>query len=295
MVSMEPDGLDGEVETTTVFLIGAECPFRCSMCDLWQYTSTENTPVGAVPFQLSQVLSPTSSHKRRWLKLYNASNFFDPRSIPREDYKAIASHCSEFERVIVENHPKFCDDWMMTFAEAIPGRLEVAMGLETIHPGAMEAMNKGMTLDDYDLAVEKCHRFGIDTRAFVLLHPPGVAFGESIEWTWKTVAYALKHGVRHVSVIPVRAGNGWIDRLIADGLYQLPTVAMVRAFYNSVPKLDWKWPDTSVFEFDLWDWDNLKGGCAKCLPLWKANIDKCNQTQILQPLNDVEFECECTL
>ena len=183
----------------------------------------------------------------------------------------------------------------MTFAEAIPGRLEVAMGLETIHSGAMEAMNKGMTLEDYDLAVEKCHRFGIDTRAFVLLHPPGVALDESIEWTWKAVAYALKHGVRHVSVIPVRAGNGWIDRLIADGLYQLPNVALVRAFYRSVPKLDWEWPGKAVFEFDLWDWANLKGGCARCLPQWKSHIDKCNRTQNLQPLNDVEFECECTV
>ena len=295
LVSLEPDGRGGQVETTTVFLIGAECPFRCSMCDLWQYTTTENTPVGAIPFQLSQVLTPVSSDKRRWLKLYNASNFFDPRSVPHEDYHAIAKECSGFERVIVENHPRFCDDSMLVFAEAIGGRLEVAMGLETIHPGAMEVMNKGMTLEDYDRAVDRCHRGGIDLRAFVLLHPPGIAMAESIEWSWKTVEYALQRDVRHVSVIPLRTGNGWIDRLVASGEYRLPTVSLVRAFYDAYAGLGWNWPRTSVFEFDLWDWQNLNGGCQYCLPICKAHIERCNRTQDLVPFNEIEIECECAV
>ena len=295
LVSLEPDGQGGQVETTTVFLIGAECPFRCAMCDLWQYTTTENTPVGAIPFQLRQVLVPIPSNTRRWLKLYNASNFFDPRSIPHEDFDAIARECSGFERVIVESHPAFCDDSMLTFAKAIHGRLEVAMGLETIHPGAMATMNKGMTLESYDGAVDQCHRNGIDLRAFVLLHPPGIASDESIEWTWATAGYASQRGVRHVSVIPLRAGNGWIDRLIASGEYRLPTLSMVRAFYDAYPRLDWKWPRTSVFEFDLWDWQNLQGGCGRCLPICRAHIERCNRTQDLLPFNEIEIECECTV
>ena len=281
------------METTTVFLIGAECPFRCSMCDLWQYTTREETPVGAIPFQLSRVLQPTSTPKRRWLKLYNASNFFDPRSIPREDFNAIAGHCSGFERVIVENHPRFCDDSMRLFADAIDGQLEIAMGLETIHPGAMAAMNKGMTLEDYDRAVEICQSLGMDLRAFVLLQPPGIALDEAIKWTWKTVEYAYERGVRHVSVIPVRAGNGWIDRLIATGEYRLPTVSTVRKLFDAIPRLTWTWPATSVFEFDLWDWDNLKGGCEKCTALCKSHIEQCNRTQRWIPFGESEPQCEC--
>ena len=307
--SLEPDGMGGEVETTTVFLTGAECPFRCTMCDLWAYTSSERTPVGAIPFQLSQVLSVVDSGKRRWLKLYNASNFFDPRSIPHEDLAEIAGQCSQFERVIVENHPRFCDDRMRAFAEQLGGQLEVAMGLETIHPKAMAAMNKGMTLDDFHKAVEKCHELGLDVRAFVLLHPPGIALEESVEWTWKTVAYALERNVRHVSVIPVRAGNGWIDKLIAEGQYQRPTVSLVKAFYDArheqdipIPSLSIEIPASlipipasSVVEFDLWDWDNLKGGCGLCRPKLKAHIEQCNRTQHLIPMNEIKLDCECTL
>ena len=291
--SQEPDGRGSEVDTTTVFLTGAECPFRCTMCDLWQYTSSENTPVGAIPFQLSQVLSTEDTLKRQWLKLYNASNFFDARSVPQEDRRAIAEHCSSFERVIVENHPRFCDGRMREFAEALSGQLEVAMGLETIHPKAVAALNKGMSLDDFERAVERCLDFGIDVRVFVLFHPPGVAIDESVEWTWKTVAYAFDRHVRHVSIIPVRAGNGWIDSLMDAGEYQLPTVSMLRQLLAFYGDSDWRVPLSSVIEFDLWDWDNLNGGCAVCRPILKDHLAQCNRTQVILPFNAVMIDCEC--
>lgn len=292
---LEPDGRGGEVETTTVFLTGAECQFRCTMCDLWKYTSLVNTPAGAIPFQLSQVLNAENSTKRRWLKLYNASNFFDSRSVPQEDLCAIAEYCKSFERVIVENHPRLCDNRMKEFAQAIGGQLEVAMGLETVHPKAMTALNKGMSLGNFDRAVECCFGFGIDVRVFVLLHPPGIAISESIEWTWKTVAYALERNVRHVSIIPVRAGNGWVDRLIHSGEYQLPTAAMVRRLFEGLKTCDWNIPTSSVVEFDLWNWDNLNGGCTVCRPILKEHIAQCNRTQVLRPFSEIKIDCECSL
>ena len=291
--SLEPDGRGSEVDTTTVFLIGAECPFRCAMCDLWQYTSLEDTPVGAIPFQLSHVLLTEETLKPRWLKLYNASNFFDSRSVPQEDFGAIAETCASFERVIVENHPRFCNGRMQEFAQSIRGQLEVAMGLETIHPNAVAALNKGMSLDDFDRAVDRCLDFGIDVRVFVLLHPPGIAIDESIEWTWKTVGYAFERHVRHVSIIPVRAGNGWIDSLIRSGEYQLPTVAMVRSLFEGFENCDWSIPSSTVIEFDLWDWDNLTGGCTVCRPILKKHLAQCNRTQWLRPFSEIKIDCEC--
>lgn len=291
----EPDGSGSEVETTTVFLTGAECPFRCTMCDLWRYTSAVNTPVGAIPYQLSQVLTSEESSKRRWLKLYNASNFFDSRAVPLEDLDAIAEYCKKVERVIVENHPRFCDDRMKKFAQAIDGQLEVAMGLETVHPNALAALNKGMSLDDFDRAVERCFGFGIDVRVFVLLHPPGIVSNESIDWTWKTVAYALERNVRHVSIIPVRAGNGWIDSLIHSGEYQLPTIAMVRRLLESFENRVWSIPKSSTIEFDLWDWDSLKGGCTVCRSNLKKLLAQRNRTQWSQPFSEFRIDCECSL
>src|SRR5213080_2835173 len=39
-------------QTATVFLTGRECRWRCVMCDLWQYTTTTDTPAGAIPDQV---------------------------------------------------------------------------------------------------------------------------------------------------------------------------------------------------------------------------------------------------
>ena len=48
---------DGTVERAlTVFLAGAECPFTCSFCDLWRWTTNGPTPAGALPAQLAAVL-----------------------------------------------------------------------------------------------------------------------------------------------------------------------------------------------------------------------------------------------
>jgi len=48
---------DGKIEQAlTVFLTGAECPFTCSFCDLWQWTIDGPTPPGALTSQLESVL-----------------------------------------------------------------------------------------------------------------------------------------------------------------------------------------------------------------------------------------------
>ena len=77
----------GRVEdVATVFLTNQECPFRCTMCDLWKYTLDERVPVGAIPAQIDHALEQLSSAKH--LKLYNAGNFFDAQAIPPEDHDA---------------------------------------------------------------------------------------------------------------------------------------------------------------------------------------------------------------
>ena len=73
----------GRARVLTVFLAGSECPFTCVFCDLWRFTLDGPTPAGAIPAQIEQALEragelPADAH----VKLYNASNFFDPRAVP---------------------------------------------------------------------------------------------------------------------------------------------------------------------------------------------------------------------
>src|SRR5438132_9542744 len=175
---------DGRIERTlTIFLAGAECPFTCSFCDLWRYTIDGPTPVGALPKQIAATLASLGDTHLKRIKLYNASNFFDSRAVPLADLPRIAELCSSFGGITVESHANTIGPATMEFARSLDGRLEVAMGLETIHPEASARLNKRLDLARFDKAAGFLVDNDIDLRVFVLLGAPHVPASESIEWT----------------------------------------------------------------------------------------------------------------
>ncbi|MDZ7694132.1 MAG: hypothetical protein U5K69_23930 [Balneolaceae bacterium] len=143
----EPDREGTIREVNTIFLTNKECPFRCLMCDLWKNTLDDPTPAGSVPKQIKHALDrlPEASI----IKLYNSGNFFDTQAIPTEDYEEIATLLEGYDRVIVENHPKLCNRNSVCFSEMIDSQLEIAIGLETIHPEVLPKLNKQFTPDDF--------------------------------------------------------------------------------------------------------------------------------------------------
>src|SRR6267143_797176 len=219
-----PNGVERAV---TVFLAGAECPFTCSFCDLWRWTLDGPTPRGALPTQLARALEALSPPVAHRLKLYNASNFFDRRAVPAEDLPRIAELAAPFAAVTVESHAKTIGPLTLEFAALLTGRLEVAVGLETIHPVATAHLNKKLDLDGFDRAAAFLVEHDIDLRAFALVGAPYVPVEESIEWTVRTVAYAAARGTRRIAVIPVRGGNGEIERLQALGDFIPPTLTQL--------------------------------------------------------------------
>src|SRR5690606_19622902 len=128
---IEPDSKGNLQEVNTIFLTNKECPFHCLMCDLWKNTLDTPTPQGAILKQLDYALErlPPASV----IKLYNSGNFFDQKAVPPEEYGAIADRLKGYGRIIVENHPLLCGENCLAFNELLEGRLEVAMGLESIH------------------------------------------------------------------------------------------------------------------------------------------------------------------
>jgi uncharacterized Fe-S cluster-containing MiaB family protein len=174
----------------TVFLAGAECPFTCSFCDLWRWTIDGPTPPGALPAQLDHALRRLSGPTPQRLKLYNASNFFDRRAVPAADLPRIAQLAEPFAAVTVESHASTIGPLTLEFQAMLSARLEVAVGLETIHPIAAEHLNKRLELPRFDRAAEFLAQHDIDSRVFVLLGAPYIPAAESIEWTVRTVRYA---------------------------------------------------------------------------------------------------------
>lgn len=216
------------VPVATIFLTNRECPWRCLMCDLWRNTLDADTPPGAIPAQIDHALRqlPVARH----IKLYNSGSFFDPRAIPPEDYPAIASYLAPFERVIVECHPALVGDDCFRFRDRLSGPLEVAIGLETVHPEILPRLNKGMTLPQFAAAADRLLRNGIDLRVFILVKPPFLEQEEdAVEWAARSVDFAFDCGATAVTLIPTRAGNGAMEALAASGEFSPPSFSAVEA------------------------------------------------------------------
>lgn len=263
------------VPVATVFLTNRECPWRCLMCDLWKNTLAEETPAGAIPAQIDYALERLPP--ARQIKLYNSGSFFDRRAIPVEDHAAIVSRVAGFERVIVECHPALVGADCFEFRDRLSGRLEVAMGLETVHPEILQKLNKRMTLEQFAAAAERLRENDVDLRVFILVKPPFMVEEEAVEWTAQSLDFAFDCGATAATLIPTRAGNGAMEELIASRAFAAPRLATVEAAAEYGISL----ARGRVF-VDLWD---LRRN-ARCESCWERRVERLhamNPGQVVLP------------
>jgi radical SAM enzyme (TIGR01210 family) len=256
----------------TVFLTGAECPFTCCFCDLWKFTLDGPTPRGALTAQLVKEINGVKADR---LKLYNSSNFFDSRAVPVEDAAAIAKLAEPFSALTVESHASMIGPRAVELAREISGRLEVAIGLETIHPTALEQLNKRLNIARFDRAAAFLRDHDIDLRVFVLLGAPFIPRSESIEWTVRTVQHAARAGASIVSIIPVRSGNGEMERLEQTGEVAPPTLSELEQSVDECAGIT-----GTVVTADLWDSSRLSR-CAQCFGQRIERLERFNLTGLL--------------
>jgi len=281
-----PDG--GEpVEVATIFLTNRECPWRCLMCDLWRNTLEETVPDGAVTAQVAYALDNlpafASASSRTCLKLYNAGSFFDPRAIPVGEYPAIAGLAAPFGRVVVECHPALVGPRCLEFRDLISGRLEVAMGLETVHPEVLERLNKRMTLDMFRGAAEFLKGEQIDLRVFILVRPPWLSEREGLEWAKRSLDFAFDCGARVCSLIPTRGGNGAMEALAASGEFAPPSLGSLESALEYGLGLR-----AGLVFADLWDVEKFES-CPRCSPERVERLRAMNATQSVP----ARIACDC--
>lgn len=274
---VEPElSASGVVEdVATVFLTNRECAFQCLMCDLWKNTTEDNVPVGAIATQIRYALQHLAPAQH--IKLYNSGNFFDPQSIARQEWPHIAALVRDFQTVIVENHPRLCTDAVAEFQQQCGTGLEVAMGLETSHQDTLRRLNKRMTLDDFARACEFLRQHQIRIRAFVLLRPPGTSEHDGIARAIQSVEFAFDQGVNCCAIIPTRSGNGILDQLEAQGLFQEPELSSL----EDVLDVTISWKRGRVFA-DLWDLRRFSR-CSACLSARTERLQQMNHTQMVLP------------
>lgn len=278
----EPDAKGVLQKVNTIFLTGKECSFKCLMCDLWKNTLTGPTPAGAILKQLDYALDRLP--KVDVIKLYNNGNFFDPKAIPPADYPGIIERLQPYKRVIVENHPKLYSTTCLEFRDQLSGTLEIAMGLETIHPKVLPKLNKQLTAADFKQAASFLRTNHIDVRAFILLNPPYLTNPqENIEWVIRTVQFAFESGTQCCSIIATRSGNGIMETLQQQGHYTAPTLDALEEVFEMALLLK----QGRVF-VDTWDIGFLSK-CPQCFQARKERLEAMNlHQQVYQQIN-----CNC--
>jgi len=268
------DGTIGRV--ATVLLTGRECPWRCAMCDLWMFTTTSDTPRGAIPSQISA--ARTELPEIAVLKLYNAGSFFDPRAVPEADYDPVADALAGLSRVIVESHPALVGPRVDRFLEALDVRggmaLEVAMGLETAHPAALERLNKHITVDQFREAAAALRDRGVSVRVFLLISPPFVPEAEQDHWLARSIDTSFDCGASVISLVPTRSGNGTLDALGSSAFVQPTLDDIERSLTLALTQANGR---GRVF-VDLWDLDRF-ASCGDGVAERTARLHEMNITQ----------------
>jgi uncharacterized Fe-S cluster-containing MiaB family protein len=119
-------------------------------------------------------------------------------------------------------------------------------------------LNKRLDLARFDRAAGLLADYGVDLRVFVLLGVPYVDPREAVDWAVRTAEYAARRGATRIALIPVRAGNGEMERLEALGHFVPPRLVQLEAALDRCLELK-----PVVVEADLWDVDRL-AACAQC-------------------------------
>lgn len=290
LIAEDERAADGRIARTgTVFLTGRECPWRCVMCDLWRYTTAEDTPHGAIPAQVAAARRALAADPVTHLKLYNAGSFFDPKAVPEGDYEDIAAALAGLDRVIVESHPALVGPRVDLFLDALdrhrasragPVSLEVAMGLETAHPGALERLHKRMTVDGFAAAADQLRGRAVALRVFLLISPPFVPDDEQDAWLLRSLDVAYSCGASAVSLIPTRPGNGALEGLAEQGMFRSPALGDIE---RSVDAAHVHAARRGRLFVDVWDLERF-ADCVHCYKARRARLHAMNLEQRVLPM-----------
>jgi hypothetical protein len=151
--------------------------------------------------------------------------------------------------------------------------LQVAMGLETVHPEILRRLNKRMTLEDFENTIKFLSNHQIKSRAFILLRPPFLSETEGVHWAERSLDFAFRAGVECCTIIPVRSGNGALEELGKNGDFTPPDIRSL----ESVLEYGMGLKAGRVFA-DTWDLEQFST-CNECFEQRRDRLISMNLNQ----------------
>ena len=146
------------------------------------------------------------------------------REIPEKAREEILSGLSKKAvKLVIETRPEFVTDKTMQEAKKYVERLEIAVGLETSNDKIrIECINKNFLFKDFVRASETAKKYGVTTKAYLLLKPPFINEKDALEDMVSSVLDAAPYaGTISINLCNVQRGT-IVDELFVKKGYRPP-------------------------------------------------------------------------
>lgn len=240
----EKENLGGEVvDAGVVILRTSGCAHSrgggCTMCG-YNQESSEGVSSEDIIAQFQS--ASKSLEGTQLLKVYTSGSFLDKREVPLEAQVEVLSWCRDIGcGLLFESRTEFITEDSLDAALRTHDDIEVAIGLESANDRVLKfAVNKGMTVADYDRVANVVKSKGARLRSYVLLKPPYLTEAEAIEDAISTAKHAaLKSDTVSINPVNVQKGTA-VERLWRDWSYRPPWLWSVIEVLNACAELDCK-------------------------------------------------------
>jgi len=149
---------------------------KCVFCGFMNYHSP--IPPAAVGQTFKDILNGNNLHSVGRLELYVSGSFFDDEEVSPESRLEIVEAVAKtgIDEVVLESRPEFIvRENLAALAKTIdPGRITIAVGVETTDDEMRCNLAKDFSLDDLAASIHTIARAGMSFQAYLLLGPPGI-------------------------------------------------------------------------------------------------------------------------
>jgi radical SAM enzyme (TIGR01210 family) len=270
----------------------------CSMCGFWSETSQMKDKIGIENFinQFENILKTFDIKKYPILCIYNAGSMLNEKEVPFEALEKIfklISQVPEIQQVVIESRVEYIlSEKLRRLKNILKNKdLIVGVGLESANDTIRNlCIHKGLNKHSFERTIELVQSIGVKTVIYVLIKPPFLTEGESIEDAVSTTKYLCDLDVKTIHYETMTIENNTLAHvLFQKGYYQLPWLWTIIEIIEQVSPIIK--PFVSPFRY-IAEAETVPHNCGYCTPFVKKALleDYCSSYD-LSHLTSLRCDC----
>ena len=191
----------------------------CSMCGYVQDANIENVKPEFITNQFEYALKNKiteieKDNNNYVLKIFNSGSFFDDEEISdqvREHIYEKISKIPKIKEVVIESRADYINHKNLAeMRDLLQDKyIEIGIGLETADDHIRQHyINKGLTFDDFKIALSTCKENNIGVKAYLLLKPPFLNEQGAIDDCVNSIRTCINLAVNTISINPLNIQKG---------------------------------------------------------------------------------------